>query len=72
MPLLRGKPSKAEQITVSQEMFRNAKANKKKPIMQNQLLFECLRHLPCLSGVRCISQYPNLACSPSCKLLGQH
>lgn len=29
MPLLRGKLSKAEQITVSQEMFQNSKANKK-------------------------------------------
>lgn len=54
-PLLRGKPSKAEQIAVSQEMFQNTKANEKKLIVQNQFLFECLWHLLCLPGINCIS-----------------
>lgn len=65
MPLLRGKLSKSEQITVSQEMFQSSKANKKNLIDAWAIC--------CVSqGLTVFHRYPNLACSQSCNLLWQH
>lgn len=64
MPLLRGKLSKAEQITVSQEMFKIAKQMRKTWL--SAWAFCCVSQ-----GLTAFHQYPNLACTQSCNLLWQ-
>lgn len=71
-PLLKGKPSKAEQITLSQEMFQNTKANKKKADYAITILVWVLETFAVSPRLSAFHRHPSLVCSLSCKLLGQH